>query len=52
MWESPSVGKGLNCDKIFGRTTRILKLSEIGIQPYMNRTYLVTYAGTFLFFDP
>ena len=35
--------------KISGRTARILKLAGFHLWMYMNKKYLVTYAGTFFF---
>ena len=37
--------------KISGRTARILKLAGFHLWMYMNKKYLVTYAGTFFFFN-
>ena len=38
-----------NCVKISGRTARILKLAGFHLWMYMEKKYLVTYAGTFFF---
>ena len=36
-----------NWHKISGRTAKILKLAGFHLWMYMNKKYLVTYAGTF-----